>query len=115
MASEVWSNVQGLKLLSSKDMVQGLPKIGELELCEGCLYGKQSKRSFPSGRAWRASESLELLYADLCGPIQTISLGGSKYFLLIIDDYNRMSWVYFLKAKSEAFENFKIFKAMVEK
>lgn len=108
-------NVQGLKLLSSKDMVQGLPKIGELELCEGCLYGKQSKGPFPNGRAWRASESLELLHADLCGPMQTVSLGGSRYFLLITDDYSRMSWVYFLKAKSEAFENFKIFKAMVEK
>jgi len=33
-------NMQGLKLLSSKDMVQGMPKIGELELCEGCLYRK---------------------------------------------------------------------------
>ena len=47
--------------------------------------------------------------------MQTVSLGGSKYFLLITDDYNRMSWVYFLKAKSEAFENFKIFKAIVDK
>lgn len=108
-------NVQGLKLLSSKGMVQGLPKIGELELCEGCLYGKQSRGPFPSGRAWRASECLELMHADLYGPMQTTSLGGSKYFLLITDDYSRMSWVHFLKAKSEAFENFKIFKAMVEK
>ena len=31
-------NMQGLKLLSSKDMVQRLPKIGDLELYEGCLY-----------------------------------------------------------------------------
>ena len=47
--------------------------------------------------------------------MKIVSLDGSKYFLLITDDYSRMSWVYFLKAKSEAFESFKIFKAMVEK
>ena len=36
-------------------------------------------------------------------------------FLLFIDDYSRMSWVFFLKHKSETFENFKKFKALVEK
>ena len=34
--------------------------------------------------------------------------------MLLIDDYTRMNWVKFLKEKSEAFEKFKIFKAMVE-
>ena len=67
-------------------MMQGLPKTGELELCEGCIYGKQSRGSFPTGKAWRASECLELLHADLCGPMKTVSLGGSKYFLLITND-----------------------------
>ena len=31
-----------------------------------------------------------------------------------IDDYTRITWETFLKEKSEAFEKFKIFKAMVE-
>ena len=34
--------------------------------------------------------------------------------MLLIDDYTRMTWVCFLKKKSEAFEWFKIFKEMVE-
>jgi transposase InsO family protein len=42
-------------------------------------------------------------------------LGGSKYFLLFTDDYSRMSWVYFLQSKGEAFKSFKVFKAFVEK
>ncbi|XXG60383.1 hypothetical protein AAC387_Pa04g2305 [Persea americana] len=106
-------NMQGLKLLKSKEMVHGLTKMGELELCEGCVYGKQARGTFPSGKAWRANNCLELLHADLCGPMQTESLGGSKYFFLITDDYSRFSWVYFLNAKAEAFENFKKFKALV--
>ncbi|CAL5340443.1 unnamed protein product [Camellia sinensis] len=108
-------NIKGLKLLKEKGMVFGLPKIGSIELCEGCIYGKQTRKSFPVGKAWRASTCLELIHADLCGPMQTKSFGGSRYFLLFTDDYSRMSWVYFLENKSEAFEKFKHFKAKVEK
>lgn len=58
---------------------------------------------------------MELVHADFCGPMLVESLGGIHYFLLFIDDYSRMSWAYFLKYKSEAFENFKKFKVFVEK
>ena len=93
-------HAKGLKLLNQKNMVQGLPSIEQLAFCEGCVYGKQSRRSFPSGTSWRASEQLELVHADVCGPMQTSSLGGNRYFLLFTDDYTRMNWVYFLKFKS---------------
>ncbi|XP_074283722.1 uncharacterized protein LOC141608081 [Silene latifolia] len=86
-------NVQSLKLLSRKGLVDGLPGIGELGICEGCIYGKQSRDSFPTGKAWRASECLELVHADLCGPMQTESLGGSKYFFYYLPmTADRMSW-----------------------
>ena len=49
------------------------------------------------------------------GPMNTKSFGGSQYFLLFTDDYSRMSWVYFLKLKSETFDNFWKFKALVER
>jgi hypothetical protein len=34
--------------------------------------------------------------------------------MLIIDDYSKLTWVSFLKEKAEAFEKFKIFKALTE-
>jgi hypothetical protein len=34
--------------------------------------------------------------------------------MLIIDNYSRLTWVSFLKEKAEAFEKFKIFKALTE-
>ena len=34
--------------------------------------------------------------------------------MLLVDDYTRMTAFFFLKNKSEAFENFKIYKEMVE-
>lgn len=34
--------------------------------------------------------------------------------MLVIDDYSRMTWVAFIRNNSEAFEKFKIFKALAE-
>ena len=51
---------------------------------------------------------------DLCGPSRTNAPGGKSYFMMIIDDFSRLTWVAFLKYKSEAFEKFKIFKALAE-
>jgi hypothetical protein len=40
--------------------------------------------------------------------------GKENYFMLIIDDYSRLTWVAFLKEKYEALEKFKVFKALTE-
>ena len=97
-------NAKGLQLLERKDMIYGLPKIQTFDLCEGCIYGKQTRKPFPTGKAWRASTCLELVHADLCGLMNIESLRGSYYFLLFTNDFSRMSWVYFLKSKSETFQ-----------
>ena len=39
---------------------------------------------------------------------------GESYFMLFIDDFTRMAWVFFLKEKLEAFDKFKYFKTLVE-
>jgi Reverse transcriptase (RNA-dependent DNA polymerase)/gag-polypeptide of LTR copia-type/Integrase core domain/GAG-pre-integrase domain len=119
--SELWHkrfghlNYKALKLIKVKEMVKGLPSI-ELkpDTCEGCIFGKQHRATFPTGEAWRARAPLELIHTDICGKMQTPSQGQNWYFLIFVDDYTRMTWVYFLKEKSEAYEVFKKFKAMAE-
>ena len=108
-------NIKGLKLLVEKGMVLGLPNIDYIELFEGCIYEKQTWKSLPVVKVWRASKCLELIDVDLCGPMHTRSFSGSRYFLLFTDDCRRMSWVYFLETKSETFQKFKYFKARIEK
>jgi hypothetical protein len=44
----------------------------------------------------------------------TTSHGGVRYFIIFIDDFSRKTHVYFVKAKGEAFEKFKQYKALVE-
>lgn len=69
-------NINGLKLLNKKDMVFGRPKIDSFDsVCEGCKYRKECRKPFRIGEAWRARCSLELVHADLCGPMRTQSLG----------------------------------------
>ncbi|KAH0647717.1 hypothetical protein KY290_033702 [Solanum tuberosum] len=108
-------NMNGLRLLSQNKMVHDLPNIGSVEnTCEGCIYGKQHRNYFLVGRSLRASSCLEIVHAYLCGPMNIESLASSRYFLLLTDDYSGISWVYFLKLKSETFASFKKFKALVE-
>jgi transposase InsO family protein len=53
--------------------------------------------------------SLELLHMDLFGSIAYISIGGSKYCLIIVDDYSRFTWVFFLREKPQTQETLKKF------
>jgi transposase InsO family protein len=41
---------------------------------------------------------------DLFDPIAYISISGNKYGLVIIDDYSRFTWVFFMQDKSETQE-----------
>ncbi|KAL0339919.1 UNVERIFIED_CONTAM: Retrovirus-related Pol polyprotein from transposon RE2 [Sesamum radiatum] len=98
-------NFQGLKILHQKKMMTDLPQIQAIEgACEACLQGKQHKKPFPSGTSWRAKAVLELIHTDVCGPMRTPSHEQNRYFILFIDDYSRMTWVYFMREKSEVFK-----------
>ena len=59
-----------IKAMATKEMVHGLPEIQEeRQLRDSCLVGKQTRHSFPDATPYRSSNALELLHADLCGPI----------------------------------------------
>ncbi|PKI36098.1 hypothetical protein CRG98_043511, partial [Punica granatum] len=81
--------------------------------CKICLLGKQARIPF-KGASWRATEKLELVHSDVCGPMSEASLNGSMYFITFIDDFTRMCWIYFVKAKSEVAEVFMKFKCWIE-
>ena len=104
-----------LKEMSNKKSVEGLPPINmPNKLCRSCVVGKHHRTSFPKKSTFQATEPLELIHIDICGPISPPTLGGSRYFLLIIDDFSILTWVAMLQCKSDAFEAFKHFKNLVE-
>jgi transposase InsO family protein len=82
-------------------------------LCKHCQQGKQTKTRFKS-KEYSKTKPLEIVHTDLVGPTTTKVLKGERYFMLLVDDSTRMTVVFFLKNKSEDFENFKIYKEMVK-
>lgn len=108
-------NFKALKLMSTTNMVRGMPRINlQNEVCSGCLMSKQVRKPFPQQSKFTAKKALELIHGDLCGPITPSTPGGNKYIFVLIDDYSRVMWTYLLKNKSEAFGAFKRFCALVE-
>ena len=69
--------------------------------CECCIKAKMSKKSVPKKSESRASEILELIHTDVCGPMQTTTPSGNRYFMTMIDDHSKYTKVYLLKNKSE--------------
>ncbi|KAL0359481.1 UNVERIFIED_CONTAM: Retrovirus-related Pol polyprotein from transposon TNT 1-94 [Sesamum angustifolium] len=74
-----------------------------------------TQEAIPFRTSWRAKAVLELIHTDVCGPMRTPSHEQNRYFILFIDDYSRMTWVYFMREKFEVFKVFKKFKNLVEK
>ena len=55
------------------------------------------------------SKAFELLHMDLFGPTTYTSIGGNKYGFVIVDDFTRYTWVFFLVDRSDMFRTFKLF------
>jgi hypothetical protein len=96
-------------------MVIGLPLVS----CRdggfvGYVLDKHLQDNFDKRASWHGSGALQLVHSYLCGPLYSPYFFGCKYFLIFIDDFSRHTWVYLLKLKSEDFDKFWAYKALVE-
>lgn len=104
-----------LRKLADKDMVRGLPRIEHVEqLCDGCIISKHRRSPFPMRTVYRATDRLDLVHGDLCGPISPVTPGGKSYFLLLVDDHSRYMWLVLLTRKGDAVKAIKHFQASAE-
>ena len=89
----------------------------DLRVCSPCLMRKHHKSYQRRIPAARTETPLALVHSDTGRPFRTLAVSGAKNFILFIDDYTQMTWVYFLKFKSheETLEAFQVFKATAEK
>ncbi|GJR28517.1 putative ribonuclease H-like domain-containing protein [Tanacetum coccineum] len=99
------------RMIRRLDLVDGLPKLkyGNDHLCSTCEMGKSKKASHPPKLVPSDHSKLELLHMDLCDPMRVASINRKKYILVIVDDYSRYTWVYFLRSKDETPEIIKKF------
>jgi hypothetical protein len=78
-------------------------------VCSVCQAGKQVGVHHPHKNIMTTYMPLDLLHMDLFSSIAYISIGGSKYCLVIVDEYSRYTWVFFLQKKSQTQETLKGF------
>nr|GEX97566.1 retrovirus-related Pol polyprotein from transposon TNT 1-94 [Tanacetum cinerariifolium] len=89
-----------------KNNLQSLPKMKfeKDHLCFTCEQGKIHRKHHKSKTAFASNKPLYLLHMDLCGPMRFESINEKKYVLVVVDDYSRYTWVFFLHSKYEASE-----------
>ena len=71
-------------------------------VCDVCPRAKKLRLSFPQSSSC-SSHCFELLNVEIWDPFSTPSKNGSRFFLTIVDDYSRCTWIYLMKQKSETF------------
>lgn len=93
----------------------GLKTENQQTLCDICNICKIKRKPFPKLSSHRRSEVLELVHADVMGPINPMSRGGNKFVVVFTDDYSRYCEVNVIRYKSEVFQNFVDYKNKVER
>ncbi|KAJ9557526.1 hypothetical protein OSB04_012140 [Centaurea solstitialis] len=86
-----------------------------VSLCSACEKGKQTRASFKSKQISSISSPLQHLHMDFFGPVNVQSIAGKKYTLVIVDEYSRYTWVFFLRSKSDAPEEIILFVRKMER
>lgn len=69
--------------------------------CEACCLGKQARRAFTNSTRERATAVGQRVHVDMCGPMGTATLEGSRYFVLAKDEYSTYRLAYFTKTKDQ--------------
>ena len=84
----------GMKMLAREGLVRGLEGgvAGEMEMCDGCELSRPRPHPHrPVDLSHRSTRPLELVHVDLARPIRVQSWGGSKYMIVLVDDFSRKS------------------------
>jgi len=118
----VWHNRMGhrdpqaIKNLEKQDRASGIniKSCQYSKVCECCIETKMIRKSFPKKSDSKTTEVLDLVHTDVCGPMQTTTPGGKRYFLTMIDDYSKYTEVYLLAHKSEVPEKIKEYVRSVQ-
>ncbi|KAG7556653.1 Retrotransposon Copia-like N-terminal [Arabidopsis suecica] len=117
--SEMWHKRLGhpsLNKIESLSEVLLLPKQKinkSSHHCHICHLAKQRHLPFKLSHNMR-SKPFELIHIDTWGPFSVPTVDGFRYFLTIVDDFSRATWIYMLKQKSDVLHVFPGFIQLVE-
>ncbi|XP_074363225.1 uncharacterized protein LOC141703653 [Apium graveolens] len=67
--------------------------------CDSCHFSKQIRNPFPSSDSC-SEHVFDLVQVDLWGPYKVKTNGNCTYFLTLVDDKSRATWLFLLSDKS---------------
>lgn len=107
--ADIWhqrlGHISGSTMRGLQASVDGLPVLHLPNSCSSCTLGKMTRASFTASTS-QSTEPLELLSVDLAGPFDE-SVGGARYFMVVVDAYSKLYHVELLRQKSDAVEAIK--------
>jgi hypothetical protein len=98
-------SASGLKLDSDKLV---------LHICVPCVHSKQHWDPFLHKALNHSTTPLKHIFSNL-HEVPCLTHSGFCYWLTFINNCMHCCWMYLLKKKSQSFEAFKLFKALIEK
>ena len=77
-------NTRQLRQLATSADGINVPSSGDQSFCEACIEGKMHRTPHRPLKEIKSTRVLQLVHSDVCGPMQTHSLGGSRYYITFI-------------------------------
>jgi hypothetical protein len=115
-STEIWHYRLGLPSQPRLALLQSLiPNVSlhSNNICTVCPMAKQCKLSFLVSHTCTES-SFDIIHCDIWGPFSVNSINGSRFFLTIVDDHSRFTWVYLMHNKSQTNSIIQSFFSYVE-
>lgn len=82
----------------------GVTSSAPLSVCESCIVGKHPRQPFHSSESPRSTGFLDLVHADVAGPMPVQTPHGRCYFLVILDDFTHILDLHLLTSKDQALD-----------
>ena len=89
---DLWHARLGHPSLSRLQLLASQGHLGSVQFqnfdCTSCHFGKQTKFPFNKSDSF-SSTPFDLIHSDIWGPAPVPIEGGSKYFVIFVDDFSR--------------------------
>ncbi|KZV25423.1 hypothetical protein F511_19803 [Dorcoceras hygrometricum] len=89
-----WHKILGHMSITRMQLLPFVSKNDSISHCSICPISKQSRLPFPHASETKYFYHFQVIHMDIWGPFHTPTYNGERYFLTIVDDYSRGTWVY---------------------
>jgi transposase InsO family protein len=84
----------------------------EIIFCETCIKAKSHRSTYLSSNN-KILAPFDLIHTDVWVPSPIMSKASYRWYIILVDNFSRLTWVYLLKTKDNVNKIFRIFITMI--